>query len=164
MGLSKWKFGGGGKHADNSTIPPTLSTLAMRQVPPDDTGSSRGSRNRMPPSPLSWLRSSLRSKRKSLISRDDPAFARLHKPFTPQNLEHQKLLGAFEWHFYNDSPAGGDDRGDDRRSQQQQRRRRPSLISSRSPFDSRSPSFDGYPRAFGDGRHPADHMPLPHGS
>ncbi|KAH7041050.1 uncharacterized protein B0I36DRAFT_344691 [Microdochium trichocladiopsis] len=27
------------------------------------------------------------------------AYAHLHKPFTPENLEHQKILNAFEWNF-----------------------------------------------------------------
>ncbi|KAJ1337687.1 hypothetical protein MN608_00541 [Microdochium nivale] len=26
-------------------------------------------------------------------------YAHLHKPFTPENLEHQKILNAFEWNF-----------------------------------------------------------------
>ncbi|KAI1430863.1 hypothetical protein GGR50DRAFT_146241 [Xylaria sp. CBS 124048] len=163
MGLSKWKFGGSRKHttttttttssANNSDDSTSISSSTLTMKPSSQTTRQheRDGRTRSAPSssPFSWLRSSLRSsKRKSsgaprTISRDDPAFARLHKPFTPQNLEHQKLLGAFEWQFYNNGDANGADDGDDRR----RRRRRPSLISSLSPCASRNPSMDGYTHA-----------------
>ncbi|KAI1467137.1 uncharacterized protein F4812DRAFT_50507 [Daldinia caldariorum] len=37
------------------------------------------------------------SKPKKTEERDE--LAHLNKPFTPQNLEHQKILNAFEWNF-----------------------------------------------------------------
>ncbi|KAI1202630.1 hypothetical protein F5X97DRAFT_215756 [Nemania serpens] len=87
-----------------------------------------------PSSPFSWLRSSRRSsKRKSIISYHDPAFARLHKPFTPENLEHQKLFSTFEWTFGDDNDVDGCRR---------RRRRRNSL--SLSPCASRNATADDY--------------------
>ncbi|RYP65273.1 hypothetical protein DL770_009035 [Monosporascus sp. CRB-9-2] len=43
------------------------------------------------------FRSSQRSRTAS--AEKDVNYARLHKPFTKQNLEHQKILSAFEWNF-----------------------------------------------------------------
>jgi len=43
------------------------------------------------------FRSSQRSRTAS--TEKDVNYARLHKPFTKQNLEHQKILSAFDWNF-----------------------------------------------------------------
>ncbi|KAI1327906.1 hypothetical protein F5Y16DRAFT_183376 [Xylariaceae sp. FL0255] len=75
----------------------------------------------------SWLKRPPKPNNPAIITRSDPAFARLHKPFTEQNLEHQKLLAAFEWN-----------------SEKSSRRRRDSWVSSVSPCASprMSASFD----------------------
>ncbi|KAI1335114.1 hypothetical protein F5Y15DRAFT_398925 [Xylariaceae sp. FL0016] len=52
-------------------------------------------------------------------------YPHLHKPFTRQNLEHQKLFEAFEWNFGRTTSHGGR-----------------SSFSGVSPYASRSPSFD----------------------
>ncbi|KAI2642862.1 hypothetical protein GGS21DRAFT_499975 [Xylaria nigripes] len=155
MGLSKWKFGGG-KHQilgagnrDTATVKsaPTydLSTNCKNNkynnTCYNNHNHNGGNRTKSAPSPFSWIRASLKPKRRSIISRDDPAFARLHKPFTPQNLEHQKLLNAFEWHFHDD---------------EHQQQRRLSFISSLSPCASRRPSMDNYALAYG-----PEERPLP---
>ncbi|RYC55568.1 hypothetical protein CHU98_g10636 [Xylaria longipes] len=109
MSLGKWSFGSRNRStassgkSDMSASTRTSSSTNNRSS--GDGGSSRDGKTTTTTSSsssssrLSWFRSSNRTKRKSIISRDDPAFARLHKPFTPQNLEHQKLLSTFEWTF-----------------------------------------------------------------
>ncbi|RYP58542.1 hypothetical protein DL769_008916 [Monosporascus sp. CRB-8-3] len=54
---------------------------------------------------LGTFRSSQRSRTAS--TEKDVNYARLHKPFTKQNLEHQKILSAFEWNFGTRRTSGG---------------------------------------------------------
>ncbi|KAI1312200.1 hypothetical protein F5Y03DRAFT_341710 [Xylaria venustula] len=140
MSISKWKFSSSRKHSTsssgNSDTPMTSSSTTTRPsspTNPSSTGdnSNRSSKTSLSSSPFSWFRSPHRSKkRKSTISSDDPAFKRLHKPFTPQNLEHQKMLSAFEWNF-----GSSDDDG--------YRRRRQSSLSI-SPCATRNMTVDDY--------------------
>ncbi|KAJ3551862.1 hypothetical protein NPX13_g11257 [Xylaria arbuscula] len=100
---------------------------------------SRSSKSSLSSSPFSWFRSSphrSNKKRKSTISKDDPAFARLHKPFTPQNLEHQRMFESFEWNFGGSSSSGSSNDDDD-----SYRRRRSSSIS---PRETRDMTIDDY--------------------
>ncbi|KAI8634613.1 hypothetical protein F5Y19DRAFT_118763 [Xylariaceae sp. FL1651] len=142
MALGKWRFSSSRKHSATSLS--NSGTTTGMTTPTDSTHELSSSSNMSSPSsPLSpsspsqsrfsWFKSSPRSSplpSKKSISRDDPAFARLHKPFTAQNLEHQKLLNAFEWNF-----------GRQRRPSHGAR----SYISSISPSASRSASIDyGY--------------------
>ncbi|KAI0194199.1 hypothetical protein F4808DRAFT_354091 [Astrocystis sublimbata] len=117
MSLGKWSFGSRTRSTASSgnsdTSTSSSSTRASSLFNNRSSGSNNSNNNKTSPaSPtsssssskrLSWFRSSSRPKRKSIISRDDPAFARLHKPFTAQNLEHQKMLSAFDWNFDDDS-------------------------------------------------------------
>ncbi|KAI0969426.1 hypothetical protein F4678DRAFT_174396 [Xylaria arbuscula] len=116
MSINKWKFSSSRKHSTsssgNSDTPMTSSSTTTRpsSTNPSSTGdnSGRSSKTSLSSSPFSWFRSPHRSKkRKSTISSDDPAFKRLHKPFTPQNLEHQKMLSAFEWNFGTSNDGDG---------------------------------------------------------
>ncbi|KAI0858903.1 hypothetical protein F4860DRAFT_283243 [Xylaria cubensis] len=141
MSFGKWSFGSRNRSTASSgkSDMSTSSSSTTRTSSPNNRGSGGGSssnRNSKTSSSsstssssrLSWFRSSNRPpKRRSIISRDDPAFARLHKPFTPQNLEHQKMLSTFEWTF--------DDHMDCKR-------RRTSL--SLSPCASRNTTVDDY--------------------
>ncbi|KAI0166103.1 hypothetical protein GGR57DRAFT_7394 [Xylariaceae sp. FL1272] len=138
MGFGKWRFGssrvsstGSSNDSESSTrtTSPTESSTELsssysnsNSSKPSSSTSSTSSAPRR-----TWFKS---NQRKKAIGSDDPAFARLHKPFTEQNLEHQKMLNAFEWNF-----------GRQRRSSTC------SWISSVSPCASRSASID-----FGDGR------------
>ncbi|KAI0481566.1 hypothetical protein F4859DRAFT_512708 [Xylaria cf. heliscus] len=169
MSLGKWSFRGRNRSTTSSgksDMSATSSSSTTRASSPANNRSSNngGNSNRnskassassSSSSRLSWFRSSNRPKRKSIISRDDPAFARLHKPFTPQNLEHQKLLSTFEWTF--------DDESD-------RKRRRTSL--SISPCASRNATIDdyapdccgyGYGGSGQDGQHSHDHALPPNG-
>ncbi|KAI0542321.1 hypothetical protein GGR58DRAFT_304593 [Xylaria digitata] len=155
MSLGKFKFPGSRKQstASSGNSDTTSSSSTTRSSTPTNglnsgssSNSSRSSKisSSSSSSPFSWFRSSHRSKRRSTISRDDPLYARLHKPFTPQNLEHQKLLNTFEWNFDNDHC----------------RRRRSSCIS---PCASRDMTVDDYADECGYGYAPEaqygqDHM------
>ncbi|KAF2972125.1 hypothetical protein GQX73_g1425 [Xylaria multiplex] len=157
MSLGKFKFPGSRKQSTassgNSDTTTSSSSTTRSSTPtngPNGGSSSNSSRSSktssssLSSSPFSWFRSPHRSKRRSTISRDDPLYARLHKPFTPQNLEHQKLLNAFEWNFDNDHC----------------RRRRSSCIS---PCASRDMTVDDYADECGYGYAPEaqygqDHM------
>ncbi|KAI3336434.1 hypothetical protein HD806DRAFT_5738 [Xylariaceae sp. AK1471] len=123
VGLGKWKLGSRQKQSTASSgNSETTSSATDKQGSGSSSSSSSSNTSSAASSPtsspasssprLSWFRSlsphhqsspkkSLPKKKNSIISRDDPAFARLHKPFTPQNLEHQKLLSAFEWNSNN---------------------------------------------------------------
>ncbi|KAK5627669.1 hypothetical protein RRF57_003384 [Xylaria bambusicola] len=146
MSFSKWRFSNSRKQSPSSSsdIDTTMTLSSSSSSPmstPTSPTSSGGNSNRsskssssLSVSPFSWFRSPNRpKKRKSTISRDDPAFARLHKPFTPQNLEHQRMFETFEWNF------GSSDGDDD-----SYRRRRSSL--SISPCATRDMTIDDYAR------------------
>ncbi|KAI1268317.1 hypothetical protein F5Y18DRAFT_224542 [Xylariaceae sp. FL1019] len=134
MGLGKWRFGSSraastessnGSETSTRTTSPTESSTELRSSYSDSSKPSLSTSSSSSPR-RSWFKSNQRKKAPGF---DDPAFARLHKPFTEQNLEHQKMLNAFEWNFG--------------------RQRRPSTsswISSVSPGASRRASID-----FGDG-------------
>ncbi|GAW11190.1 hypothetical protein ANO14919_005320 [Xylariales sp. No.14919] len=152
MSLGKFKFPGSRKQSTassgNSDTTTSSSSTTRSSTPTNGlSGGGGGNSNRSSKassssssSPFSWFRSPRRTKRRSTISADDPAFARLHKPFTPQNLEHQKLLNAFEWNFDNDHS----------------RRRRSSCIS---PCASRDMTIDEYGYAYGrQEQYGQDHM------
>ncbi|KAI0911508.1 hypothetical protein F4823DRAFT_306015 [Ustulina deusta] len=144
MSIGKWRFSSSRKQSTSSsgncdtatTTTMTSSSSTPRTSTPTSAGgnSNRSSKTSLSSSPFSWFRSPHHrsKKRKSTISPDDPAFARLHKPFTPQNLEHQKLLNTFEWNF------GGNDNDDD--YDDGRRRRRSSL--SISPCATRNTTVD----------------------
>ncbi|KAI1191265.1 hypothetical protein F5B17DRAFT_329762 [Nemania serpens] len=160
MSLGKWKLSkrrqttessGNGNMSSSSSSPSSSPSTTRASTPISELGGSsnidinhsKGNTDSRTSSssPFSWLRSSRRpSKRKSIISSDDPAFARLHKPFTPENLEHQKLFSAFEWTFDDDND-GVD-------------RRRNSL--SLSPCASRSATVDDYAHEDGYGYEQVD--------
>ncbi|KAI0453299.1 hypothetical protein F5B21DRAFT_293404 [Xylaria acuta] len=179
MSLGKWRFGSRNRSTGSSgkgDMSSSSSSTTRTSSPVNNRGSvsggnsNRNSKTSSSPSSsssssssrLSWFRSSDRAKRKSIISRDDPAFARLHKPFTPQNLEHQKLLSTFEWNCDDDSGC---------------KRRRTSL--SISPCATRNATIDdddyapdcgyGYDYGYGYGyggqveRHGHDHALPPNG-
>ncbi|KAI0439300.1 hypothetical protein F4803DRAFT_554229 [Xylaria telfairii] len=145
MSLGKWSFRGRNRStassgkSDISSSSSSSSSTTRTSSPANNRSSGSGnnstrnsktsSSSSSSSSRLSWFRSSNRSKRKSIISRDDPAFARLHKPFTPQNLEHQKMLSTFEWTFDDDDDSAC-------------RRRQTSL--SISPCASRNATVDDY--------------------
>ncbi|KAI0512626.1 hypothetical protein F5B22DRAFT_299297 [Xylaria bambusicola] len=136
MSFSKWRFSNSRKQSPSSSgdIDATMTSSSPMSTPmsPTSSGSNsnRSSKSSLSSSPFSWFRSPNRpKKRKSTISRDDPAFARLHKPFTPQNLEHQRMFESFEWNF------GSSDGDDD-----SYRRRRSSL--SISPCATRNMTVD----------------------
>ncbi|KAI0408657.1 hypothetical protein F4802DRAFT_359123 [Xylaria palmicola] len=160
MGLSGWKLGSrkqstaSSGNSDTSTSSSTTRTSSPTNKRTSGGGNSRSSKTSSSSSSLlqfPWFRSSSRAQRKSIISPDDPAFSRLHKPFTPQNLEHQKMLSTFEWNF------------DERDSQ----RRRTSL--SLSPCATRNATADDYAHDDGYGYGPEelpgrhDHMLPPNG-
>lgn len=176
MSTSRWKLGSwkrssaGSRKSDTTptfSSPTAIRTSAQAVKPSSSSGSGSGSSSgssgsssksgkttssrsstSSSSSPFSWFRSSPRAKgRRSIISRDDPAFARLHKPFTPQNLEHQKLLSTFEWTFNEDD---NDNDADD--EQRRRRRRRVSL--SLSPCASRDATADDYAIGYGYGYGP----------
>ncbi|KAI1743987.1 hypothetical protein F4680DRAFT_326178 [Xylaria scruposa] len=164
MSLGKWSFGSRNRSTASSGKSDTsTSSSSTRTSSPNNRGSGSGSssnRNSKTSSSstssssrLSWFRSSNRPpKRRSIISRDDPAFARLHKPFTPQNLEHQKMLSTFEWTFDDDMDC---------------KRRRASL--SLSPCASRNTTVDDYAPDYGydydhqEPQHSHDHALPPNG-
>ncbi|KAI0816300.1 hypothetical protein GGR55DRAFT_229884 [Xylaria sp. FL0064] len=160
MSIGKWKFSGSRKHSTSSSgnsdttvtsSSSSTSTPATRTSAPT-SASSNGSSNRnskttsssLSSSPFSWFRSnnhnnnnnsprrSSKKRKSATMSRDDPAFARLNKPLTPQNLEHQKLFSAFEW--------TSDDDG--YRNSRQRQRRRSSL--SISPCATRDKTVDEF--------------------
>ncbi|KAI0481199.1 hypothetical protein GGR56DRAFT_629316 [Xylariaceae sp. FL0804] len=103
MALGKWKFGSlGKKHSASSDLSDTTigtTTPIDSYVPEPPKRPSRLTR--------SFTKFRHRAKKSSLSSlggggsepEDQDAYARLHKPFTPENLEHQKILSAFEWNF-----------------------------------------------------------------
>ncbi|KAI1180141.1 hypothetical protein F4777DRAFT_574423 [Nemania sp. FL0916] len=154
MILGKWKLSSR-RLSTTSSEDSDMTTSSSSTRAPTPTGklSSGGNSNsnghkssrKGSSSPFSWFRSSRRSsKRKSIISRDDPAFARLHKPFTQQNLEHQKMLSTFEWTFH-------DSEGSQRR-----------ISLSLSPCASRNATVDDYAHDdYGYGCGPEDMLPPP---
>ncbi|KAI1117917.1 hypothetical protein F5Y14DRAFT_290288 [Nemania sp. NC0429] len=121
MSLGKWKLSrrrpstessgnsniSSSSSSSSSTFSSSLTTRASTPISQSSSSSNNKGNNKTSSSPssssFSWLRSSRRtSKRKSLIAPDDPVFARLNKPFTPENLEHQRIFSAFEWTFDDD--------------------------------------------------------------
>lgn len=133
VGLGKWKFGSNKQQKPtptptSSTVPQTPTTTTTNAASPtptpqkhqnsSSTSTSSTSTSTSPPSNrLSWFRnlkpSSPKRNRNSMITRDDPAYSRLHKPFTKQNLEHQKLLGAFDWSYRDGAAASSEDDDDE---------------------------------------------------
>ncbi|KAI1368449.1 hypothetical protein F5Y08DRAFT_295822 [Xylaria arbuscula] len=148
MSFSKWKFSSsrktspsGSSNIDTSLSSSPTTGMSTPTSPISSSGGNSGSRSSkssLSSSPFSWFRLSPHrsNKRKSTISRDDPAFARLHKPFTPQNLEHQRMFESFEWNFGGRSSSGSSNDDDD-----SYRRRRSSSIS---PCATRDMTFEGY--------------------
>ncbi|KAI1429263.1 hypothetical protein F5Y12DRAFT_727447 [Xylaria sp. FL1777] len=166
MSIGKWKWPGSRKQSTasagniNTATASSSSSTSRTSTPasPASTGgnSSRSSKTSLSSSPFSWFRSPHRLKaRKSTISRDDPAYARLHKPFTPQNLEHQKVLSAFEWNF-----GGNDDDNGDNADGCRRRRRQSSL--SISPCATRNNTVDDYPHESDYGRAPDEQFGRDH--
>ncbi|KAI1483997.1 hypothetical protein K445DRAFT_312940 [Daldinia sp. EC12] len=92
MALGRWTFptsrkpssASSGGHFSNGTTTPTDS----------ETPDPSKSQSRL----LRTLTGGFRS-HKSKKSEERDELAHLNKPFTPQNLEHQKILSAFEWNF-----------------------------------------------------------------
>ncbi|KAI0597701.1 hypothetical protein F4775DRAFT_593169 [Biscogniauxia sp. FL1348] len=99
MALGRWKFSSSrnksstssGEQSSNGTTTPT------------DNGSQ------------DFLKASSRLRRtfttfrahRSKKSGEQDEYAHLNKPFTKQNLEHQKVLNAFEWNFGRRRPSHG---------------------------------------------------------
>jgi len=94
---SSLKRGQSSGSTSNNETPPT--TTPTRQA--SDSSATSSNLSWSAPRLPSWLRSSLSSsqRKKSILTPKDPEYKRLNKPFTPQNLEHQKLLSAFDWNL-----------------------------------------------------------------
>lgn len=100
MAFGKWRLSrsrkGSNSSADNDAS--TNGTV----TPVENEGQSITKPQSQEPSQGSILRTltgSLKPQRPRKLTEKDSEYARLHKPFTKQNLEHQKILNAFEWNF-----------------------------------------------------------------
>ncbi|RYO81338.1 hypothetical protein DL766_004489 [Monosporascus sp. MC13-8B] len=105
MALGKWRFSRSrnsrkSRNSSGKTGPSTSgSTTPVESDGSDVTNAQPQARTQSPI--LRTFPGSLRSSQRSRTAStdDDVNLARLHKPFTKQNLEHQKILSAFEWNF-----------------------------------------------------------------
>ncbi len=107
MAFGKWRLSRGRK-GSNSSAEQDASTNGTT-TPVESEG--RSITKAQPPEPRSSVLRTLTGSFKSsgslkpqrpppkIITEKDQEYARLHKPFTKQNLEHQKILSAFEWNF-----------------------------------------------------------------
>ncbi|KAI0392195.1 hypothetical protein F5Y17DRAFT_374746 [Xylariaceae sp. FL0594] len=163
-----------GTSSNNNNNEPSSPTTPTHQASATSSSSSdmssSSSSSWSPPQIVpAWLRSSLSSsshqqRKRSALTPKDPAYKRLNKPFTPQNLEHQKLFSAFDWNL---AEGGGCS------SSQRRRRRRQgqdevgdndyddarSFVSGISPCASTRPSIDYGRRGRFDDE--GQHHPLP---
>ncbi|KAH9884606.1 hypothetical protein F4778DRAFT_557010 [Xylariomycetidae sp. FL2044] len=91
MGIRKWRFGSGRKESSVSSN----DTDTNGTTTPTETESPELSKSQ---SRIGRITSGFKSHRSKKSAGPDE-YPHLHKPFTPQNLEHQKMLNAFEWNF-----------------------------------------------------------------
>ncbi|KAK7751626.1 hypothetical protein SLS62_006452 [Diatrype stigma] len=100
MAFGKWRLSRGRK-GSNSSAEHDASTNGTT-TPVESEGQSITKPRSHEPSQSSILRTltgTLKPPRPRRLTEKDSEYARLHKPFTKQNLEHQKILSAFEWNF-----------------------------------------------------------------
>ena len=111
MAFGKWRFsrsrkgssGSAGSEANtNGTTTPVDEGRSYTKSQPEEPSSSSQ------PRLLRSLTGSFtaRPQRPRKLTEKDQEYARLHKPFTKQNLEHQKILAGFEFNFGARSAAG----------------------------------------------------------
>ena len=104
MAFGKWRFsrsrkgssGSAGSEANtNGTTTPVDEGRSYTKSQPEEPSSSGQ------PRLLRSLTGSFtaRPQRPRKLTEKDQEYARLHKPFTKQNLEHQKILAGFEFNF-----------------------------------------------------------------
>ncbi|KAI1501237.1 hypothetical protein F5X99DRAFT_206197 [Biscogniauxia marginata] len=98
MALGRWKFSSGRKKSSTSSGDQSSNGT---MTPTDSEGHDLKTSSR--------LRRTLTGFRthKSKKSSERDEYAHLNKPFTKQNLEHQKVLNAFEWNFGRRRPSHG---------------------------------------------------------
>ena len=101
MAFGKWRFSRGRKGSSGSAG--SGATTNGTTTPVDDGRSYTKSQPEESSQPriLRSLTGSFtaRPQRPRKLSEKDQEYARLHKPFTKQNLEHQKILASFEFNF-----------------------------------------------------------------
>ncbi|KAI1247809.1 hypothetical protein MGN70_011702 [Eutypa lata] len=104
MAFGKWRLSRSRK-GSNSSAENDTSTNGTT-TPVESEGQSVTKPRSHEPSQSSILRTltgSLKPQRQPQrprkLTEKDQEYARLHKPFSKQNLEHQKILNAFEWNF-----------------------------------------------------------------
>lgn len=102
MAFGKWRLSRASRKGSNSSAENDASTNGTT-TPVENEGQSV-TKSQSQPSQSSILRTltgSLKPQRQPQrprrLTEKDSEYARLNKPFTKQNLEHQKILNAFEW-------------------------------------------------------------------
>lgn len=130
MAFGKWRLSRGRKGSNSSAEQDANTSGSTTPVDSSGEGQNLPKPRSHEPSQGSILRSltgTFKPTRPRKLTEKDAEYARLHKPFTKQNLEHQKILSAFEWNF-------GTNRGGDREVM--------SICSGISPCTSRQGSVD----------------------
>ncbi|KAI0024848.1 hypothetical protein F4780DRAFT_479725 [Xylariomycetidae sp. FL0641] len=102
MGFSsRWRFGSNRKQSTASSAASNSSNGTT--TPENETSELTKTPSRLMRSLTGGLKE--RKAKKKLATPEE--YAHLHKPFTRQNLEHQKMLNAFEWNFGRTISHGG---------------------------------------------------------